>query len=255
MDASLPQTSAAPATSAPSGGPTRISVAMATCDGAAWIEIQLRSILGQLGLDDEVVVADASSRDTTLERIEAFADPRIRILRDLPRGDIPGTFEAALRDTRGEFVFLSDQDDQWLPTKVERCLAGLQGTSSSLLLHDARVVDGHGATLAPSFLEARGFRPGFWPNLAKPGYLGCALVFRRRLLEVALPFPKDVPMHDWWLGLLAERNGGVAVLREPLILHVRHGANANFAPGRSPFPLLERLRFRLLLWRALKSRP
>lgn len=228
---------------------------MTTCDGEARIEAQLRSILEQLDPEDEVVIADASSRDATLERIASFADPRVRVLRDLPRGDIPGTFEAALRDCRGDVVFLSDQDDVWLPVKVGCCLAALEESSASLLLHDARVVDGQGATLAPSFLEARGFRPGFWSNLLRPGYLGCALVFRRRLLDLALPFPARIPMHDWWLGLLAERHGGVTVLREPLILHVRHGANANFDPGRSPFPLATRLRLRWRMLCALMGRP
>lgn len=251
----MPQTPASPAAAETSSGPTRISVAMATCDGEPWIEAQLRSILDQLGPDDEVVIADARSRDATLARIGAFADPRVRVLRDLPRGDIPGTFEAALRECRGEFLFLSDQDDVWLPAKVERCLQALEETSAPLLVHDARVVDSQGAILAPSFLDARGFRPGFWSNLARPGYLGCALVFRRRLLHPALPFPARLPMHDWWLGLLAERHGGVAILREALILHVRHGANANFAPGRSPFSLATRLGFRWRLLRALAGRP
>lgn len=227
---------------------------MATCDGEAWIESQLRSILDQLGPDDEVVVGDASSRDTTLARIEAFQDPRVRILRGIPRGHIPSTFEAALRECRGEFVFLSDQDDVWLPAKVACCLAALQASSATLLVHDARVVDSDGTTLAPSFLAARGFRPGFWNNLLRPGYLGCALVFRRRLLDLALPFPEQVPMHDWWLGLLAERHGGVGVLDDSLILHVRHGANANFDPGRSPYSLFERLRFRVFMLRALTAR-
>ena len=228
---------------------------MATCDGETWIEAQLRSILEQIGSDDEVVIADASSRDTTLAKIAGFADLRVRLLRDLPRDDIPGTFEAALRECRGDLVFLSDQDDVWLPTKVERCLAALEENSASLLVHDARVVDGHGVVLAPSFFATRGFRPGFWRNLLRPGYLGCALVFRRQLLDLALPFPEQVPMHDWWLGLLAERHGGVAILREPLILHVRHGANANFDPGRSPFSLATRLRFRWRMLLALRGRP
>lgn len=227
---------------------------MATCDGEARIEAQLRSILEQLGPDDEVVVADASSADATLERIQAFSDPRVRILRDLPRGSIPGTFEAALRACRGGVVFLSDQDDVWLPGKVARCLEALEASGAALVVHDARVVDAAGATLAPSFLAARGFRPGFWRNLLRPGYLGCALVFRRRLLEVALPFPRDLPMHDWWLGLLAERHGGAALLDEALILHVRHGANANFDPGSSPYSLSQRLRMRIGLLRSLGSR-
>jgi len=228
-----------------------ISVAMATCDGEARVEAQLRSILEQLGPADEVVVADASSRDATLERVASFADPRVRVLRDLPRGRIPSTFEAALRECRGDTVLLSDQDDVWLPGKVAACLAALESSGRLLVVHDARVVDGAGAVLAPSFLEARGFRPGFWRNLARPGYLGCAIAFRRSLLDAALPFPRDVPMHDWWLGLVAERHGGTARLDEALILHVRHGANANFAPGRSPYSSWTKVLFRLRLLRAL----
>lgn len=231
-----------------------ISVAMATCDGQARVEAQLRSILEQLGVDDEVVVADASSRDATPERIEAFADPRVRILRGLPRGRIPSTFEAALRACRGDTVFLSDQDDVWLPGKVESCLAALASSGRPLVVHDARVVDGQGAVLAPSFLDSRGFRPGFWRNLAKPGYLGCAIAFRRSLLDAALPFPRDVPMHDWWLGLVAELHGGTTRLDEALILHVRHGANANFDPGSSPYSAWTKFRFRSRMVAALLAR-
>jgi len=232
-------------------GETTVSVALATCDGEPWIGEQLGSILAQLGPDDEVVVADAASTDGTLGIVEGFRDPRVRILRGLQRGDIPATFERALRECRGDFVFLSDQDDVWLPGKVESCLAALERTGSSLVLHDARVVDESGRILAESFLSRRRFRPGFFRNLWRPGYLGCALAFRRDLLGIALPFPENLPMHDWWLGLLAERHGGIEVIRTPLILHRRHGANANFDPGRSPYGLVCRLGFRLRMANAI----
>lgn len=228
-----------------------VSVALATCDGEPWIGEQLGSILAQLGPDDEIVVADAGSVDRTLEIVEGFRDPRVRsILRGLPRGNIPGTFEQALRRCTGKIVFLSDQDDIWLPGKVDICTRALERTGASLIVHDARVVDGDGQVLASSFLDERRFRPGLFRNLWRPGYLGCALAFRRELLALALPFPQDLPMHDWWLGLLAERLAGVAVIRTPLIHHRRHGKNANFGPNRSPFPPCERISFR---WRLLRE--
>ena len=230
-----------------------ISVALATCQGERWIQAQVESILEQLGPRDELVVADASSTDRTLEIVRDLAGDRARILEGLPRGDIPGTFEAALRACRGDFLFLSDQDDVWLSGKVERCAAALSGPAS-LVLHDARVVGVEGQILAESFLGDRGRRDGFWPNLWRPGYLGCALAFRRELLDLALPFPPALPMHDWWLGLLAERRGGVAVLPEPLLLHRRHGANANFDPNRSPYSLVRRLGFRFRMWREVRRR-
>lgn len=234
--------------------PLSISVALASCNGESWIRAQVESILSQLGPHDELVVADATSTDRTLEILEGFCDPRVRILRDLPRQDIPGTFERALCECKGDVLFLSDQDDVWLPGKVDRCLHALERSDASLVLHDARIVDETGQVLAESFLEERRFRPGFFSNLWRPGYLGCALAFRRDLLRIALPFPKDLPMHDWWLGLLAERSAGVEVIRSPLILHRRHGGNANFGPGKSPYSLARRLGFRLGMAGAILSR-
>jgi len=223
----------------------RISVALASCDGERWIRAQVESILSQLGADDELVVADASSTDRTLDILEGFADARIRCLRGLPRGDIPGSFGKALAECGGEIVFLSDQDDLWLPGKVELCRKALEDSGADLVVHDARVCGSDGQILSESFLADRSFAPGFWRNLWRPGYLGCALAFRRRLLVRALPFPAGVPMHDWWLGLLAERGEGVVPLPVPLILHRRHLLNANFEPGRSPYGWARRSRFRI----------
>jgi glycosyltransferase involved in cell wall biosynthesis len=232
----------------------RISVALASCDGERWIRAQVESILSQLGANDELVVADASSTDRTLDILEGFADARIRCLRGLPRGDIPGSFGKALAECGGEIVFLSDQDDLWLPGKVELCRKALEDSGADLVVHDARVCGPDERILSESFLADRRVAVGFWRNLWRPGYLGCALAFRRRLLVRALPFPYRVPMHDWWLGLLAERGEGVALLRVPLILHRRHLHNANFEPGRSPYGWVRRSGFRLRIATAILLR-
>jgi len=231
-----------------------ISVALASCDGEPWIHSQVQSILAQLGPHDELVVADASSNDRTLDILREFGDERIRIVSGLARNDIPSTFERALLECRGDPIFLSDQDDLWLPGKVERCLKELEDGQADLILHDARIVGPDEQVLAESFLAQRRFRPGFLANLWRPGYLGCAVALRRRLLLRAIPFPPRVPMHDWWLGLLAERGAGVSVLRVALILHRRHGGNANFPPGGSPFGILRRLSFRIRILIAVLSR-
>lgn len=236
-----------------------ISVAMATCQGERFVGRQLSSILAELSMEDQVVVADASSTDGTLERIRSFGDPRVEIVPDLPRGRIPDTFAAALARCRGDVVFLSDQDDVWLEGKVRACVEELRKRPEPLLVHDAVMVDPQGGVLSDSFLARRNFRPGFWGNLWRPGYLGCATAFRRELLELALPFPADLPMHDWWLGLLADRMGGVRHLDHPWIHHVRHGSNSTSEPDASPYGLVRRLamRWRIFLEvrRRLASRP
>lgn len=231
-----------------------ISVAMATCQGERWISTQLRSILEQLAPRDEIVVADASSTDRTLEIVRDLCGDRARIVEGIRRGSPPTTFEAALKICRGDRIFLSDQDDIWLQGKVDLCCRELDRTGALLLLHDAKVVDADGAILSESYLRARGRRDGFWHNLWKPSYLGCALSFPRELLDLALPFPVAVPMHDWWLGLLTEREGMLRTLPIPLILHRRHGSNASFGMGRSENSLVRRFVFRLRIWQQLNER-
>ena len=63
-------------------------------------------------------------------------------------------------------------------------------------------------------------------NIRKNSYIGCCMAFRRELLEYILPFPESLPMHDQWIGLLAEKHGSVRLLRTPLIRYRRHGDNA-----------------------------
>lgn len=226
-----------------------ISVAMATCQGERWLEPQLSSILDQLGPHDEIVVADASSTDRTLEIVRDLCGDQARIVEGIRRGSPPATFEAALKECRGAHVFLSDQDDIWLPGKVEACRQALDRNGPAMVLHDAKVIDADGRILSESFMASRNRHDGFWHNLWRPSYLGCAIALRRELLDTALPFPADVPMHDWWIGLLAERSKGVAFLPEPYLLHRRHGRNANFDPNRSPYSFLERIGFRWRIWR------
>lgn len=223
---------------------------MATYNGAAFIEAQLRSILASPRID-EVVVSDDGSSDATLARIAALNDARVRVVAG-PRAGLIRNFENALSKARGDIVFLSDQDDVWLPQKVEVVLEAL--IDADLVVTDCRVVDGDLHVVVPSFFRAHGSRPGFARNLLRNGYLGCCMAFRRSVLERALPFPPTLPMHDWWIGLVAERSVRVCFLDTPLTLYRRHDANASSASGRSHASLRTKLRWRLSLLHALAAR-
>lgn len=202
-----------------------ISVCLAAYNGERFIRRQLESILPQLGPGDEVIVSDDGSTDQTLAVVRSLNDPRIRIVRNTGRRGPVGNFENALNQVRGEFIFLSDQDDVWLPDKVHRLRPLLE--THNLVLSDCTVVDAGGRTLFPSFFAHRGSRPGLLRNLYKNSYVGCCMAFRRSLLKRALPFPKGLYMHDWWLGLLAEAGGSVCFYPESTLLYVRHGQNAS----------------------------
>ncbi len=229
-----------------------VSVALASYNGAAYIEEQLRSVLVQLGPDDEVVVSDDGSSDGTREQLArlAAADGRIRII-DGPKEGVVHNFEHALSHCRGDVIFLCDQDDIWRPGKVQKALAVMEDKQTLLVLHDAQVVDSGGKLLSPSFFEMRGCRSGYWRNLMKNSFIGCCMAFKRELLQTALPFPRDIPMHDQWLGLLAEKKHGVRLIREPLLSYRRHGGNVT---GDKHGSLWRMMQSRLVMMRELRKR-
>ena len=221
-----------------------ISVCMATYNGAPFIERQMRSILCQLGIDDEVIVADDGSTDDTIAILQGMNDARVHIIDGAHRHSPIWNFEKVLQQAKGEYIFLSDQDDLWLPEKVEVCMEHLR--HSDCVVSDCMVVDGDGEVLCESFYEANCTRKGKFYNLwITNGYLGCCMAFRRCVLESALPFPSGTPMHDIWIGNVAAFRHSVCFVPDRLMQYRRHGGNASSAFNPSRYGYMDRLRFRL----------
>lgn len=246
-----------------------ISVCMATYNGARFIAQQLESILSQLPADAEVIVADDGSTDETLEIIRKFEDSRVRVLSAGSHLGPVYNFERALKEAQGDVVFLSDQDDVWLPGKVPAMLdalgyenGGFRMDSPWLAVHDAILVDRACEPLPSTsrysqymtMWSRRPYREGVYRNCLKNSFTGCCMAFRRDLLKVALPFPKRLPMHDQWLGLLAERKYGVASVYQTLVLYRLHENNATQMVGGRSAGFVQRLKWRWNLLVALLFR-
>ena len=227
-----------------------ISVCLAACNGERFIAQQLESILASSRVS-EVLVSDDGSVDATREVVAGIGDPRVKLLTG-PRQGVVRNFEFLLGQARGELIFLADQDDVWLPSKVDVMAAALQ--RAGLAVSNCKVVDTELRELHPSYFKLRGSRPGMLANLLRNSYLGCCMALRRELLQDALPFPADTPMHDWWLGLVAERLGSVCFIDEPLLLYRRHAGNLTPSAERSRASPLKRLQWRLSLAKALVAR-
>jgi glycosyltransferase involved in cell wall biosynthesis len=189
---------------------------MATRNGEKFIKEQLASILSQLGPGDEVVISDDSSTDATVAIINSFADPRIRLLENNTFYNPIFNAENSLRQAKGEIIVLADQDDVWLDGKLRlvRERLGRAAGRVRLLMMDGEIIDEHGAVLAGSIFDSIGVRGGVLRNIYDNKYVGCCLAFTRELLEIAFPFPRRIPMHDMWLGILAELFGEVEFVRE-----------------------------------------
>ncbi len=223
----------------------KISVCLASHNGEKYIAEQLESILGGLAETDEVIVSDDSSTDRTLAIIRSFQDSRIKIF--------PGNFfynpifnfENALKMSTGEVIVLSDQDDVWLENKLDIIRYHFQHKLSKIctLVLDGSIIDESGVVIQESIFEILSSGKGLIRNLKHNTYMGCCLAFSRGLLEVALPFPKQIPMHDSWLGLLSELFGVVEFVPEKTIKYRKHPLNRSL----QEFDLSQKMRWRYFL--------
>ncbi len=210
-----------------------ISVCIATYNASSYVYDQINSILVQLAPEDEVIVSDDLSGDNTLAIITSINDQRIKIIEGTVRLGIIKNFERALYAAKGNLIFLSDQDDVWLPNKVNVCKTALN--DHGLVVTDCKVVDSDLNHVAASFFALKNSKKGILRNIYKNSYIGCCMAFRRDLLQIALPFPANIPMHDIWLGLLAEIKGQVIFIPAPLVLYRRHDKNASLLASNNSF--------------------
>lgn len=229
-----------------------ISVCMTTCNGELYVLAQIESILNQIGEQDELVISDDGSTDRTLELISGLGDGRIVSLINNGRPGVVQNIAHALRHSRGEYIFLADQDDVWLPGKVARMMTAL--AHCDVVVADCRVTDAFLEVTNPSLFKLMQNGSGFFKNLYKNSFIGCCMAMRRDVLKLALPFPEDIPMHDWWIGLIAEAAFRTEFIAEPLMLYRRHGNNASLTGDKSSFSLFQRLVWRLVLAKNLLFR-
>lgn len=198
-----------------------ISVCMATYNGEKYIKEQLSSILSQLSEKDEIIVSDDSSTDKTVEIIESFQDKRIKILKKNKFRQPNLNFENALKYSKGDIIFLSDQDDVWVENKVEIILNQLK--KYDLIVSDAFITDEKLNITNESLFSEVNSNRGILKNIIKNTYYGCCMAFKREVLKKALPFPKTREIgHDLWLGIIADRYFKVKFLKEKLIYFRRH---------------------------------
>ena len=226
-----------------------ISVCIATYNGEKYIEEQLLSILNQISEADEIIISDDSSNDLTLEKIRGINDKRIKIYENNKFRSPIFNFENALMKAKNDLIFLSDQDDIWEENKIKIMKKELQ--NYDLVVSDCIVVDENLKILENSFFYLRNSGRGIIKNLYKNTYLGCCMAFNRKILEKALPFPKNIPMHDIWLGIIGESFGKTIFINDKLMRYRRHNNNASPTAEKSNYSIKKKIGFRLNVIKSL----
>jgi len=227
-----------------------ISVCIPTYNGEKYIQQQLLSILHQLDKDDEVIISDDNSNDNTISIIENIKDNRVKIFKNNNFKSPVYNLEFALKKAKGDFIFLSDQDDIWVDGKVEVMLDYFK--KYDLVVSDAIIVDDNENILNYSYFNWKGSGKGFWKNFYKNSYIGCAMAFKKEILDFALPFPKNLAMHDVWIGLIADLFFNVIFIEDKLLKYRRHSNNITFSIEKndktlSTFSLKYKIYYRLVI--------
>ncbi|EGP4825731.1 glycosyltransferase family 2 protein [Enterococcus faecium] len=228
------------------------SVCIATFNGGRYLREQLDSILSQLSAEDEVVISDDGSVDDTWDILTEYAekDKRIQLFSG-PRQGLIANFGYAIQQTKGDLIFLADQDDVWLETKVKKITDYFEQNPDQLVVvSDLIIVDSELQEIHDSYFSFRNSKEGWFNNVIRSHYIGAGMAFRSSLKPDILPIPSEVPMHDMWIGLLGGKKTGF--LREPLTLYRRHDLNASEIETHSK--LRQKISWRVHLITALIKR-
>lgn len=217
----------------------KLSVAMCTYNGAAYLPAQLQSIAAQTRPPDELVVCDDCSTDASAQIVAAFAAGSpfpVRLYINERNLGSTANFEQAIGLCAGDIIALADQDDVWLGEKLARLEAVLAGSPDvGLVFSDAELVDAAlqplgrrlWATVGGDEARRKLRRRTSAFNLLLAGWTvtGATMAFRAEHRSLVLPIPLDIAMiHDGWIALLVGAVARVCLIEEPLLLYRQHAA-------------------------------
>ena len=240
-------------------------VVLATYNGELYLYDQLRSIENQSLLPAHIYIADDGSTDCTISIISKWAKSTLIPTTYLPPlthrlGSIRN-FERLLTVSKSNYVLLSDQDDIWHSDKAKNLISSIRilekhyGNNIPLLaFSDLQVVDSSGHVISSSFFRYQHLNPfnSDWCSISLQNIVPCcSCVLNKKCIQLSLPFPDEVVMHDWWLALVASFSGKIIYCQRSTANYRQH---ANNVVGAKPFTALLLQRLSLFLNRSLIDR-
>lgn len=194
-----------------------ISVCMTSHNAERYIRLQIESILSQLGDLDELIISDDGSTDGTLAYLQSITDSRVRVIHYNQERDYShrkhvsfyyasANFGHALKAAKGDYIFLSDNDDIWYPNKVAKCIEALK--DADIVCHNFDTIDENGNIIQRAFLDSKQYNNlNFLNYLRLLPFRGCCLAYNRKVYDLTMPIPMDTFEHDCYIGMKAVIHG------------------------------------------------
>lgn len=231
-----------------------ISVAMATYNGAKYLEEQLFSIINQTFLPQEIIIVDDFSTDRTVEIIERIKEkyPFITLYKNEANLGPIKTFKEAVLKCNYNYIALCDQDDIWEENKLELCFKELKdidiNNKPSLVFSDLKMIDTDGNLIGNSFWNVQGYNPvktKLQSLLIGNVVTGCTIMMNEKMKKEIAKMPNDIIMHDYWLALIAFSIGNFKVINETPI---RYRVHVNSVTLKSKITFIERVKLFLAVF-------
>ena len=229
-----------------------MDILLGTYNGALYLREQLSSIENQSYKSWRLIVRDDCSTDDTKAILLLFAGRHpgqvILVEDDMGRLGAIGNFRRLLEKSDADYIFFCDQDDIWLPRKIELLLGKIldvERDGEPVLVHsDLEVVDGQMRLLAPSFWRYQAIDPsrsGSGQIAVQNVVTGCAAAFNASLRRAAADIPAEAVMHDWWFALVAASIGKIVFIKEATVRYRQHSRNHTGAKKWGPWYLAKEL--------------
>jgi glycosyltransferase involved in cell wall biosynthesis len=208
-----------------------VSIALATYNGSRYLRAQIDSVLNQTYQNIELIISDDCSTDNTRSILKSYekSHPFIHLNFNKKNLGYLKNFEKAISLCKGDFVALCDQDDIWVPNKIDRLVEKIG--NHDIIASDLSVIDSSDKIISPSLIDYQGF---IIPSTAEQfrflvfrnSFTGCTMLIRQDLISESLPIPKEAIVHDWWFAIHAARRNGIKFIKEPLVKYRQHQDNA-----------------------------
>lgn len=210
---------------------------LAVFNGEKYLKQQIDSIIGQTVTEIKVIIRDDGSCDSSPRIIDDYCNKYPQIISKLegaPTGSAKQNFAELFKKCDSDYIMFCDQDDVWLPEKIQNTLAAMQKIegeerTTPVLVHtDLKVTDQNLNVISPSFFKFQNIIQNdiTLPELLVQNYVtGCTVMINRALKEKCGDISDNCIMHDWWLALTAVLFGKIVCVSESTMLYRQHSNN------------------------------
>ena len=214
----------------------QIDILLATYNGEKYLSELIDSILSQTYKNIRLIISDDCSKDNTREILDKYKkeDSRVIVYKQEQNQGYVKNFEFLLKKVESDYYMLADQDDVWLPEKVEKSLQKLKAENADLVFGDLEVVDQNLKTIYPSFNDfmllsrkIQKYIKSYKLNYLYNCITGCTILAKSKFILQILPVPTTSKyfIHDHWIGIIMSTYGKLAYMPEKYIKYRQHGDN------------------------------